>query len=149
MERVKASRKTLMLKDNTPLCIAIICLIILWGCAKKEVLNNTPDEEVLRNRVAMYWDYKVKEEFDKSYNYEDPLFRKKMSMTKYIKSINTNLVKWMGADIESLRLENDSADVDIKLKIRVMADPRHYADKDVNLKEKWIRVDEVWYHIPQ
>ena len=149
MERVNASRKTLKKKANTPLYIAIICLIILWGCATKEVITNIPDEEVLRNRVVKYWDHKVKEEFDKSYNYEDPLLRKNISMIKYIQNINTNFVKWIGADIENLSLENDVAYVDLKLKIRVMADPLHYADKDVYVKEKWIRVDEVWYHTPQ
>jgi hypothetical protein len=97
---------------------------------------------------VQYWDHKIKEEFDKSYDYEDPLFRKKTSMIQYIKGINTNFVKWEGADIENLRLENDVADVDMKLKIRVMADPLHYKDVSVPKKEKWIRVDEMWYHIP-
>ena len=96
-----------------------------------------------------YWDHKIKEEFDKSYNYEDPLFRKNVSMIKYIQSINTNLIKWVGADIENLRRENDIAYVDMKLKIRVMANPLQYVDKDVYLKEKWISVDGVWYHTSQ
>lgn len=148
LERVNASRKTLMKKGNTPLYIAIICLIILLGCATKDVIINIPDEEVLSNRVAKYWDHNIKEEFDMSYNYEDPLFRKKTSMIKYIKNINTNVVKWVGADIENLRVENDVADVDMKLKIRVMANPLHYKDVNVPAKEKWIRVDEVWYHVP-
>ena len=149
LQSINASRKTLMLKGNTSLCIAIICLIILLGCAKKEVLENVPDEEALSNRIVKYWDHKVKEEFDKSYDYEDPLFRKKVSMIKYIQSINTSVIKWVGADIENLRREDDVAYVDMKLKIRVMADPLHYAEKDVYLKEKWISVDGVWYHTSQ
>ena len=149
MQVVNASRKTLMLKGNTSLCIAIICLIILMGCAKKEVLESIPDEEALKSRVVKYWDHKVKEEFDKSYEYEDPIFRKKVSMIKYIQSINTSVVKWVGADIENISREDDVANVDMKLKIRVMANPLRYVEKDVYLKEKWISVDGVWYHSPQ
>ena len=86
MESGNASRKTLMIKGNAPLCIAILCLIILWGCAKKETVRNIPDEDVLQERVTEYWAHVIKEDFIKSYEYEDPLFRKAVSMNQYIKS---------------------------------------------------------------
>jgi hypothetical protein len=149
LEDINGSRKTFKIKGNTPLYIAILCLIILCGCAKKDVLKSVPDEAELRERIVRYWNHKVNEEFDKSYTYEDPIYRKKISMTKYIQTINTSIVKWMGADIEKIRLEDDVAYVDIKLKIRVMANPSQYKDVYVPEKEKWIWVDGVWYNSPQ
>ena len=148
MESVNASRKTLMIKGNTSLCIAILFLIILWGCAKKEMLKNIPDEAELRERVTMYWDYKVKEEFDKMYEYEYSLYRKQVSLTKYIKSFNTTRAKWMDASVKEIKIEDSNADVAMKVRVLIYNSPRNI-EQDVVVNEKWSKVEGKWYHIPQ
>lgn len=165
LESVKVSGKTLKIKSNTPLSIIIICLIILWGCAKKEVLNNVPDEEVLRNRVVKYWDHKVKGEFDKSYEYELPLYKTQFSVVSYIKGINTARASWVGAEVGTINMENDNAMVDVKLRIKVIQQalpPKAGVDfqkqsalvspnsveTEALIKEQWIKVDGSWYHVP-
>jgi len=148
LEGVNGSRKTLMKKGNTPLCIAILFLIILWGCAKKEMLKNIPDEAELRERVTMYWDYKVKEEFDKMYEYEYSLYRKQVSLTKYIKSFNTTRAKWMDASVKEIKIEDSNADVAMKVRVLIYNSPRNI-EQDVVVNEKWSKVEGKWYHIPQ
>jgi len=127
----------------------IFFLIIFSGCAKKEAVRNISEEDVLRERVMVYWDHKIKQEFDKSYEYEDPLFKKKVNMVNYIKGFNIGKAEWSGAKIEGLKIENESAIVDMKIKLRIIAGASGNIEHDTLVKEKWVKVDGVWYHIPQ
>ena len=150
MEGIKVSRNTLMRKGNTSLYIAIICLIILWGCAKKETVKNIPTEEVLRERVAEYWDFMIKGEIDKSYLYEEPYYRKTVNMTNHIKSINTVSARWKRAEIKAIKIKDNMAEVDLLLMIE-MTFPKEKIGKieqEAPLKDKWISVDGIWYHQP-
>lgn len=128
---------------------AIFFLTILVGCVTKEARKDISDEEVLRERIMAYWNHKVKQEFDKSYEYEEPLFRKKMTIVNYIKGFNTAKASWSGASIEGLKIEGDSAIVDMKVRVKIVVSSSGNIEQDVALKEKWVKVDGLWYHIPQ
>ncbi|MGD1076280.1 MAG: hypothetical protein ABR903_09450 [Thermodesulfovibrionales bacterium] len=129
--------------------LIIIFLIIFSGCATKEAIKGVSDEEALRERVMAYWNHKTKEEFDKSYGYEDPLFRKRVSMVQYIKSFNTERAVWTDAATENLKMEGESAIVDMKVKVKIFVTPSKNIEQDVLFKEKWVKVDGMWYHVPQ
>lgn len=131
------------------LVAAIFLLTILSGCVTKEAIKDISDEEALRQRIMAYWNHKVKQEFEKSYEYEDPLFRKKMTIVKYIKGFNTARAGWSGASIEGLKIEGDSAIVDMKVRVKIVASSSGNIEQDVALKEKWVKVDGLWYHVPQ
>lgn len=127
----------------------IFLLIIFYGCAKKDAIKSVSDEEVLEERVMAYWNHKVKEEFDKSYEYESPLYKKTVNMVKYIKSFNTKRGGWIGAGIKSLKIEGDSGIVDMKVRVRISITSSNKIEHDVLLQEKWVKADGVWYHVPQ
>ncbi len=132
------------------LCItAIFLLTIFSGCVTKEARKDVSDEEVLKERVMAYWQHKVRQEFDKSYGYEDPLFRKKISIVNYIKGFNTARAGWSGASIEGLKIEGDSAIVDMKVRVKITVSSSGNIEQDVALKERWVKVDGLWYHVPQ
>jgi hypothetical protein len=124
-------------------------LIISGGCGTKEAVKNISDEEALRDRVRAYWDYKVKEEFDKSYEYEYPLFRNQVNMTNYIRSFHTGKAGWSGARIEEVHMEGDTATVDMKIMIKILVSSSKNLEHEALLKEKWVKVDGIWYHIKQ
>lgn len=128
---------------------AIFCLIIFSGCATKEAVKNVPDEEVLRERIVAYWNHKVKQEFDKSYEYEDPYFRKKINMVNYIRSFHAGKSGWAGAKIEDLKIEGDSAIVDMKVMLRMHASSSRNVEQDVPIEERWVKADGIWYHVPK
>lgn len=129
--------------------VAIFCLIIFTGCATKEAVRSLPDEEVLRERIVAYWNHKVKQEFDKSYEYEDPYFRGKINMVNYIKSFHTGKSEWSGAKIEGLKIEGDSAIVDMKVMLKVVVSSSRNVEQDVPIEEKWVKADGIWYHVPK
>jgi hypothetical protein len=70
-------------------------------------------------------------------------------MVKYIKGFNTAVLKWLGATVDNIKRENDSAMVDLTLKVKVkvpgVKDPGH----DSSIKEKWVKVEGIWYHVPE
>jgi len=128
--------------------ILFFCLIIFAGCSIKDTVKNGSGEEALRERVAMYWGHKIKEELDKSYVYEDPYYRNKVSMVNYIKEYNTRVVKWLSASTQSVNIKDDTALVDVKLRVRVRPPQMKATEYDSLLQEKWVKVDGIWYHVP-
>jgi len=98
-----------------------------------------------------FWRYKIDEKFDKSYEYEDPFYRKKFTMVKYIGSFHTagSKLKWLDASIENIRLEGDTADVNMKLKVKIFSSPsqENAVEQEVPLRETWVNVDGQWYHV--
>ncbi len=148
LKRAEASRKGFMIKGNTPLCITILFLIILSGCAKKEVLKTVPDEEILRDRIVRYWDHKIKDELDKSYEYESPL--NKMTLTSYIKKYSNPAIDYKSYELMSIdRLDDDIADVQLKIVPVVKVPGARALEHTTIITERWVKVEDIWYHTSQ
>ncbi len=128
--------------------IVFFFLIIFSGCSIKEAAVNSPGGGDLRERVATYWQLKVNEDFMKSYEYEAPYYRKQTSMTTYLRGIDPSLVKYLAATPSDIKVEGDSAFVDVQLRVRVKPPQMKSDEYSVVLKEKWIRSEGVWYHVP-
>ncbi len=146
LECLNASRKTLMIKGNAAICIAILSLIILLGCATKETVRNISDEEVLQERVTEYWGYVTKEDYIKSYDYEDPLFRKAVSMNQYIKSYN-EMYKIKEVRRKAVRIEDNSGVVDLSTKIQIHVPGVKPVVVDTEKKDRWGKINGIWYHV--
>jgi hypothetical protein len=140
--------KGLPIKFKIVLYIAIFSLIIFQGCVTKEAVKNVPDEVILRERVKTYWEYKINQEFDKSYEFEAPIYRKKVNLVNYIRGFNINLVRWNGAMIDNIKVESDSAMIDMNLRVKVNLPGIKTNEYNSLIKEKWVKVDGMWYHIP-
>ncbi len=133
--------------------IAFFSLIILAGCSIKETVKNIPDEEMLRERGTTYWGYICREEFDKAYAFEYPLYRKTVGLMDYIRRIRPGM-KWRNAEIGKIVVENEAASMKVGVDTEVkMTFPKVAKKFDVNshmeLDEKWVKVDGVWYHVPE
>jgi len=129
-------------------CIAFFFLIIFSGCSIKEATKNGPDGGELRDRVATYWQLKVEEDFMKSYEYEAPYYRQQTSVMNYLKSMNTDMVKYLAATPGDVQLDGDSARVNVQLRVRVKPPQMKSDEYNTLLTEKWVKVDGVWYHVP-
>ena len=130
------------------ICMAFFSLIIFAGCSIKETTKNGPDEGDLRERVATYWQLKVNEDFMKSYEYEAPYYRKQTTMINYLRGINTDVVKYLAATPRDIKLDADSAVVDVELRVRVKLPQIKSDEHSTVIKEKWVRSEGMWYHIP-
>jgi hypothetical protein len=122
-------------------------LIISSGCATKDTLKGTADEELLRERVAAYWNYRIASELEKCYEYEYPLTRKMQNLVNYIQSFDTGALQWQRFDIKKISIEEDIARVDLSLKVRVKLPRITVSEPDANVTDLWVRHEGQWYHV--
>jgi len=129
------------------LFLVIFSLLISTGCAKNAI-KNVSDEEVLRERVMTYWNYKVNEEFDKSYEFEDPFFRKTHTMVNYIRGYSgSGRAKWAGVRIQGISIQDDAAKVSLMIKLGIIIGSSPKVSPESMVEDKWIKLDGIWYHI--
>lgn len=134
-------------------------LIIFAGCAKKVAIGNAADEDILRQRVKAYWDLKIEEDFTRTYEYEDPFYRKTATVVDYVRGFTGSIAKWKEADIKELSMSDDTAKVKMavnmeigvpqQLRPGVMA-PGPAKEKirtKTVIEDSWIKVDGLWYHV--
>jgi len=130
--------------------IFIFLLIISFGCAKKEAIKSLQDEEVLKERVTSYWNHKIKREFDKVYPYEDPLFRKRISLVAYIQQYGSSAKTYTSFEVQNIKLNDaEHAEVKIKTDVRLKVPGAKAFEHETELTEQWVRVDGEWYHVPK
>jgi hypothetical protein len=137
------------------ICIAFFFLIIFAGCSIKETVKNIPDEEMLKERGTLYWGYICRQEFDKAYEVEYPVYRKTVSLVNYIRRFRPD-VTWKNATIEKIDLEKEKGTavitvmVDTDIKVRMSKVPKQIdITPRIMLQEKWVKVGGVWFHVPQ
>ncbi len=134
--------------------LAALFLVLFAGCAARGTVKNQSDEQVLRERVMAYWGYKVEEKFDKSYEYEYPQYRKNVSLVNYLRGFQPT-VRWTAYKIEDIAKKDDAAEVTLSVDLHVnlrfpkIPKPMESDTKGVTFRERWIKVEGVWYHVPQ
>ena len=126
--------------------VAILLLVFLAGCVTTKAKHNISDEEGLRERVVSYWDYRIKGDLDKSYGYEDPLYRKAVTLVQYIRRSN-DIIDVKAVKVGKVALENDTAQVDLDMQVEVHAPGARPLKTQIQRKEKWGKVDGIWYHV--
>jgi hypothetical protein len=122
-------------------------LMISSGCATKDLVKPPSDEDVVRERVAAYWDQRIKGNLDKTYEFEDPFYRKKVGLVSYIRSFG-GAVTWKAVTIRNIEMSDTSAVVDLQITTDVRLPDIKARDVESVATEKWVKVDGVWYHVP-
>jgi len=149
-KKMNKKMKTLRYKN----IVIFFCLIIFAGCSIKDTTKNVSDEEILRDRIMTYWGYRIEERFDKAYEFEYPLLRKTVSVVDYIRSFHPTM-KWTNAEIQTITKQDDAAEVTVKVDTKVkmsvskVPKPVEFENKGLVLNERWIKIDDVWYHVPK
>ncbi|MFI5294190.1 MAG: hypothetical protein ACHQ0Y_04105 [Thermodesulfovibrionales bacterium] len=108
---------------------------------------------MLKDRGTIYWGYICNQEFDKAYEFEYPLYRKTVGLMDYIRRIRPNM-KWKNATVGKIEIEKEAASMTVGVETEVkMMVPKVPKKVDMNsymeLNEKWVKVDGVWYHVPE
>jgi hypothetical protein len=130
-------------------------LIIFAGCSIKDTVKSKGEDDILRERVMTYCNHRINSEFEKSYQYEDTLYRKKVSLGMYTRRMSGGLEEWKTAEIKDLKIVDEDADVNLKLRVKVrlsMAGAKAAVrmkdvERDTEITQKWKKIDGVWQHI--
>lgn len=130
--------------------LLIFFLIISVGCAKNVIKNvSDSDEAVLKERVKAYWNHKVKGELDKMYQLEYPLYKKTMSLVKYIRLHSNPLIQYENFEvIDVKKKEDDVADAKLMVNVKLKVPGEKPFEHSTRLDETWMRIDGEWYHVP-
>jgi hypothetical protein len=124
----------------------ILLLTFIVGCAKLDKQIVQKDE--LKERVNAYMDHRIKGEFDKSYAYEDPLYRKKVNEAYYLNLMANGPFKWLAAEIKEISVQGDRAIIQIALRgqprLRGFIKKNALIENQVELT--WIKSEGVWYN---
>jgi hypothetical protein len=144
-------RRTVLVKRISVfmlLLLLLLSLIISIGCVKKEAIKISSDEEILRERVMAYWNYRVKQELDKSYEFEDPIYKKGHSLVSYIKRFGVDPVRLKEVKISGLQMEDAAARIDLKMRVEVRAPgARAPLKTEADRSDRWGKIEGMWYHV--
>jgi hypothetical protein len=126
-------------------------LIIFAGCATKDAVNRGgvhDNEEALKGRVMAYWDHRMKGDYDMSYEFEDPLLRKSLTRSQYIKRFAAEFVPVKKVRISSVKMADGRAEIVLVLTYLLRAPgAKEQALADVERLERWAAVDSEWFHV--
>ncbi len=123
--------------------IFVIALILLAAACKSE-------KEILQQKIEHYWQLRIAKNFTESYKYEYPVFKKKVDFNTYVSSRSNPFASYKQATIKEIKLiKPDLAEVDMVFKIELRFPPaRKPIEVKIKRKEKWVKVDGKWYHVP-
>jgi len=127
-----------------------VVLGFFLGCQSQKVEKKVDNKYLLEKRLKEYWQAVINKNFDKAYELEYPVFRKVVPKTNYIKAgINTKAV-YVGAEPVEINLNKNQDEALVKMALLVKFHvPGIKADKiKIQKKEKWIKVNDNWYHVP-
>ena len=121
-------------------------LAFLTGCAGPQVVKE--DEKAnLRNRINEYWQYRIKGDVEKAYQFEVPSFREKYSVLYYVNRFR--IVRYLEAEVREIGIDGKEASSTVKLTYVVLL-KRLTDTKLAKLEqEKWIKIKDTWYHVPE
>ncbi len=128
--------------------VVTIALFLLNGCSEKpqeryenvtikEQKSFSKKEQDLVKRFSAYWHYRLKNQLDKSYQYELPYQRYLISVDDYKSQIDSY---GEGTKVELASISYISPNI-VAVKRLIKTPKRKYT-----LKDKWVYVNGTWYH---
>jgi len=118
-------------------------LILSFGCAG--IQPGVDVESSLKKRVSAYWQHKINKEFSEAYLFESSDIREKVSLSNYIE-VSAGGTIWINADIQSVTINGDWADVVVKLTYAFMGFYSPKGGITRNIHDYWHLEDGTWYH---
>jgi hypothetical protein len=127
--------------------LLFLVALCITQCSPKRQIVKEDEETVLRRRVQEYWSYKIKGEWEKSYLYESPEFREKVSKVAYINQNRRSIVKWEGFDVLEIWISGEEGHVKVDIKYRYIIPQTQKGAFEKVAEETWIKKDGQWYCI--
>lgn len=126
--------------------------LLLAGCASEGTRPDAkPDGKVAEKRAIERWEFLIKHEAEKAYDYLSPGFRATKSREDYAKEMNNRPIRW--TRVLPYRSTCDKPDVCV-LDLQIdFATKMPGVGTDVSsvgfVKETWLRTRGKWYLLPE
>jgi hypothetical protein len=125
--------------------LLFLLALCITQCSPKSQIVKEDEETVLRRRVQEYWSYKIKGEWEKSYLYESPEFRERVSTAAYINRNKQSIVKWEGFDVLEIWISGEEGHVKVDRKYRYIIPQTPKGAFEKVVEETWIKKEGQWY----
>jgi len=132
-------------KEEIVIILLFLLALCITECSPKRQIVREDEETVLRRRVQEYWSYKIKGEWEKSYLYESPEFRERVSSAAYINQNRRSIVRWEGFDILEIWISGKEGHVKVDRKYRYITPQTQKGAFEKVVEERWIKKDGQWY----
>lgn len=123
----------------------LLAVVFLAGCAGTQAVT-APDPAVrLRERVAQYWDARVKGDLLATYTLHEPAFRRAVTLTAFLQGRGVTTV--LEYAILGEQIERNLGMVKVKVKSKV-THPKLVKPVEPSwseFQEQWVLVDGEWY----
>lgn len=123
----------------------LLVVVLVAGCAGTQVVVTRDPALRLRERVAQYWDARVKGDLVATYALHEPAFRRVVTLTAFLQG--RGVTKVVEYEILGEQITGDLGIVKVKVKSTVThsmlvkpVEPSWF-----EIDEQWMRVDGEWY----
>jgi hypothetical protein len=135
-------------REKIILILLLLLVLCITQCSTQKQIIKEDDTAILRRRAQEYWSYKIRGEWDKSYLYESPEYRKEVNITTYIGQNSRIPVKWEGFNNLEIWTSGDEGYMKLNLKYRYLISETTKASFERLIEEKWIKSkDGGWYRL--
>jgi hypothetical protein len=124
-----------------------ISAVTILCCTPAIKPQKIPESEILRKRVTEYWALKVRKDFDKTYEYEIPSYREKITMVDYIMR-QGQVVRFTDTEIREMDVDGDRARVEVFVRFNYQIPQFKIKTSGDKIRETWVKFEGEWYHIP-
>lgn len=103
------------------------------------------------SRAQARWDSLIAGKHEDAYAFLAPGVRSTRPLDVYVRDLANRPVKWVKATTIGQNCEEDSCTVDVEIEYRVDLPARGVGTVQVphRQQERWIRLDGVWYFVPE
>lgn len=135
--------------------LVFVCLVgMLQGCAGPAFTQPsahpqvmTSDEAIILERAKAYWRARYAQDMQTAFSFEDPVRRKRLSLTEYIRMVREPGKVYAITVKGVTKIEGDQADVEVEMSYRPGMGPWNKAVLTSTMPDDWQKIDGVWYHV--
>lgn len=122
--------------------VALVALVALLGSG--QTAPESQPSESLRQRVAAFWEARLKGDELTAYQYEAYAYTGEMTATQYIQARSPAL-KYMAYTIDTIEEQENEAQVTVKVQYQMSVPGMVDLPLAMPIKERWVRFDNTWY----
>ncbi len=122
--------------------VAVAAVVAVLGSS--QTAPESQPSESLKQRVAAFWEARLKGDELTAYQYEAYAYTGEMTATQYIQSRSPAL-KYMAYTIDTIEEQENQAQVTVKLQYQMSIPGMVDLPLSMAIKERWVRFDNKWY----
>jgi hypothetical protein len=127
--------------------LSVVSLALLPGCQRQD------PGEILKARALEYWNLVNLEDTIRAYEFEYPIYRKKVSVNQYVKRFSP-FKHYRDISVSDIKFQPGEKTADVTMQVLLEIKPpvgQGPFIKKVEFTDRWIKIDDnnLWYHVPK